>query len=139
MSDLQKLLAVKKDDYEAMLKSAVDLYSAGNLKEAEVILVGLMALDERDARPVKLLASAQMLAQHHREAERLFEHALGLDPEDMYVIVALGEIKLLAMQLDQALPLFERLFAMDPKGQHPAANRGRQLVRELHRKMGSSQ
>ncbi len=128
-------LALPKSDCDAMLRVAVESYGAGNLQQAETILVGLIALDERDARPVKLLGSVLLLQERHREAEQAYELAFALEQDDPYTLVALAEIKLKALKLDEAIPLFERLFAMDPGGKHPAANRGRQLVRAFHDKL----
>lgn len=133
--ELRAMLLFSDGDYEAMLKAAVQLHQHGDLEQAETILVGLMTFDEDDLRPVKLLASTLFLKQRHAEAEDLYERALAKDGDDPYVLVALGEIKLRAFKLDEALPLFERLFAMDPNGTLPPANRGRQLVRDFHRRM----
>ncbi len=135
---LRDILAFPKDDWEAMLRTAVECYSAGRLSQAETILVGLMALDDSDARPVKLLASCLFQQHRHRDAEALYEQARSLDPRDPYALVALGEIKLKALKLGEAIAVFEQLFALDPKGLHPAANRGRKLVREYHHKLVSA-
>jgi predicted Zn-dependent protease len=135
MADRDKLgdiVRLSDRDTESMLRSALEAYSAGQLKQAETILVGLIALDETDVRPVKLLASCLFLSDRHRDAEGMYEKARAMDPDDPYTIVALAEIRLKALQLDSAIELFEQLFALDPERTHPAANRGRQLVRRFH-------
>jgi tetratricopeptide (TPR) repeat protein len=133
--DLQSILGLTQGDVEAMLARGVQLYSNGELAEAEVLLSGLMAIAPRDARPVKLLASVMLLKTRHREAETLYTKALELDPNDPYTLVSLGEIKLKSLEIPEAMPLFERLFAMDPNAKHPAANRGRQLVQTYYKKL----
>jgi hypothetical protein len=51
---------------------------------------------------------------------------------------ALAEIKLRALKVAEAIPLFEKLFEADPAREHPAANRGREVVHEYHRRLGTS-
>jgi len=136
--ELFELLSLPKSDCEAMLRTAVECYGTGNFPQAETILVGLIALNEADPRPMKLLASCLLLQDRHREAEHAYERALELDPQDAYTLVALGEIKLKTLNLAEAIPLFERLFALDPDSSHPAANRGRQLVKSYYEKMSQS-
>ncbi|MBI5511816.1 MAG: hypothetical protein HY903_23925 [Deltaproteobacteria bacterium] len=133
--DVLEALALPKADWEAMLRAAVECYSAGQLAQAATILAGLIAMDKNDARPLKLLASCLLLQDRHREAEQTYERALALDGGDLYTLVALAELKLKALKLADAIPLFEKLFAADPAGTHPAANRGRQLVRAYHDKI----
>jgi tetratricopeptide (TPR) repeat protein len=132
---LRDLLGFSDADCDAMLRVAVECYGNGELAKAETILVGVMQLAERDARPVKLLASTLLLQEKHREAEALYERAHALDAADPYTLVALGEIKLKALKIKEAIPLFERLFDMDPDGKHPAANRGRDVVKSFYAKM----
>ena len=129
---LSDVLLFSSDDYEEMLRAAVEAYSADRLSHAETILVGLMTLDDDDVRPIKLLAACLLAQGRHRDAEAIYERALEMDADDPYTLVALGEIKLKTLELAAAIPLFERLFATDPNGEHPAANRGRQIVREYH-------
>ena len=134
---LRDILLFSKDDFEAMLRAAVEAYGEGNYARAETILVGLMKLDETDARPVKLLASSLMLMDRHRDAEAIYQLAYELDPQDPYTIVALAEIKLKSFKISECLPLFEQLFQLDPEGTHPAANRGRQLVQDYYGRLAT--
>ena len=127
---LKDVLGMSSLDYESMLSTAVDCYSASKFSQAEAILIGLVTLNDEDVRPLKVLASCLLLEGRHIEAERVYELAHKLDPKDPYTLVALGEMKLKTLKLSEAVPLFEKLFAMDPKGEHPACNRGRQLVKD---------
>ncbi len=136
--NLTDVLLFSKDDREDMLRAAVEAYSADRLSQAETILVGLMTLDAEDVRPVKLLAACLLAQGRHRDAESIYERALAMEPDDPYTLVALGEIKLKTLELADAIPIFERLFAADPNGEHPAANRGRQIVREYHDRLKKS-
>lgn len=131
-TNLRDILKISRARCEEMLRVAVDVYTHGDLTQAEIILVGLAALMHDDARPLKLLGSTLLLQARHIEAEAVYENALRLDGKDPYVLVALGELKLKSYKLQDAIPLFERLFAMDPNGEHPAANRGRELVHQAH-------
>lgn len=133
--DLRTLLRIPDEQREEMLRAAVDSYTNGDLAHAETILVGLIALDDTDVRSLKLLASTRLLKGRHRDAEQLYERVLEHDPHDPYTVVALAEIKLKALKLDEAIPLFEQLFAADPNGTHPAANRGREVLKAFHAKM----
>ena len=54
-------------------------------------------------------------------------------------MVSLGEIRLQSMKIREAKVLFDKLFALDPEGKHPAANRGRQLVRNFYQKLSQAQ
>ena len=137
-NDPRDVIVILPEDAEAMLRAAVDSYSAGKLSHAETILAGLIALKNDDARPVKVLASCMLLQQRHREAEAMYERALGLDADDPYTLVALAEIKLKALKVEDAISLLERLFALDPERSHPAANRGRQQVREFHARLAKA-
>jgi predicted Zn-dependent protease len=129
------ILGFTGTDAEEMLRVAVECYGNGQLSTAETILVGLITIVDGDARPVKLLASTLLMQNKHREAETLYERALELDAADPYTLVALGEIKLKALKITEAIPLFEKLFALDPEGKHPAANRGREVVKMYYTKM----
>ncbi len=137
--ELRELLMFSQEDYENMLRAALESYTGGELSQAEAILVGLMTLNDEDSRPVKLLGSALLLQGKHVEAERVYEIAHEMDPDDPYILVALGEIKLKALKIPEAIPLFERLFELDPDGMHPAANRGRELVQTYYQKLASAE
>jgi hypothetical protein len=133
-SNLSEMLAFSSADCEEMLRAAVEAYAADRLSVAETILVGLITLngEDKDVRPIKLLAAVLMAQGRHRDAERIYEQSLHLDPDDPDTLVALGELKLKTLEIGAAVPLFEKLFAADPNGEHPAANRGRHIVRQYH-------
>ena len=131
---LAELLAFPAERCEQMLRAALERYADGDFHQAETILVGLITLNNGDARPLKLLASTCLHQGRHAQAESLYERALELDPDDAYTLVALGEIKLKALKIEEAVPLFERLFALDADGNSPPANRGRELVRDYHQR-----
>jgi len=132
---LRDLLEFSPDRCEEMLRAALESYANGDFAQAETILVGLITLDDADARPIKLLASTCMVQGKHRQAEILYERALEVDPDDPYSLVALGEIKLKALKLEEAVPLFERLFDLDPAGELAPANRGRELVKSAYARL----
>lgn len=129
MSDLADVLGIQPDDCERMLRSAADCFARGQLREAEVILVGLNHLST-DLRALKLLASTLYAQQRHSDAIRLYEDIVQRDDTDPFVLVALGELKLKSLRVAEALPVFRRLFELDPEGDHPAANRGRYLLQQ---------
>ncbi len=131
--NLKDLLNLGGADVDGLLRTAVEHQAAGRLREAEAVLSGLMTLAAGDVRPVKLLASVLVLQNRQAEAAETFERAHQLDPDDPFTLVALGELKLKAGDLAGALPYFDKLFLLDPKSQHPAANRGRALIKEFHR------
>jgi tetratricopeptide (TPR) repeat protein len=133
--DLKSLLQISDNDYEAMLRSAADCYTNGDLSSAITILTGLTTFNEDDSRPYKLLGSCLLLQNEHSDAETAYRKAFELDPDDPYTLVALGELLLKGLKLDEAVPLFEKLFEADPDGEHPAANRGRKLVQDYYKKM----
>ncbi len=135
--NLKELFGLEAGDLEGLLRHAVEHYSAGRMREAEVVLAGLTLLAENDARPFKLLGSALLLQDRHTAAERVYTRACELDPKDPYTLVALGELRLKAYDIKGALPLFERLFALDPHAQHPAANRGRAIIKAFHREVAA--
>jgi hypothetical protein len=68
----------------------------------------------------------------------MYQKAHELEPKDLYTLGALAEIKLRLLDVTGALPLFERLFAADPQREHPAANRGRQVVHDYHLRLAQS-
>ena len=136
---LADLVKLSTENLESLLNTAVECYSDGDLARAEQILKGLILLSPKDARPVALYASTLLLQEKQLEAEEAYEQAYALDPNDMYVLATLGELKLKSLQIEAAAPYLEKLFALDPKGQHPAANRARQLVLEYYKKLGGQQ
>ena len=132
--ELRALLRIGNEDCERLLQKAADAFSAGKFFQAQAILTGLTALTD-DARPLKLLGSTLMQQRRHRAAAFIYRRALKLDPDDPYIIVALAELHLKSLRFDEALPLFKQLFALDPAGEHPAVNRGRQLVADYGDKL----
>lgn len=132
---INDVFQISADDFEAMLRSAAECYTNGELGQAITILAGLITIKKTDARPFKLLGSCFLLQHNHQKAEAVYTKALELDPEDPYTLVALGELRLKSLQILEAAPLFEKLFEMDPEGEHPAANRGRKLVQDYYEKL----
>jgi len=126
------------ENYEYMLNVATDQYTEGNYVEVRRILTGLETANGADPRIYKLRGSCFLLEGNSEDAEKAYEMAYSIEPDDMYTLVALGEMRLQSLQLEAAAPFFERLFALDPEGQHPAANRGRQLVQDFHSKFSGS-
>lgn len=132
---LAELLALSDHDLSDILKAAVECYAEEDFVKTEAILMGLLSVDPNHLSGLKLLASTLLLQDRHREAEIIYQRAHTLDPADLYVLGALAEIKLRALKLQEAIPLFEKLFEADPNHEHPAANRGRDIVHDYHKKV----
>lgn len=123
------------DHYEHLLTLAANRYSEGELTAAEQILRGLVALEPDDSRPWALMGSVLFLQGFRAAAELAYRRANALEPDDPYVLVALAELALDALRWADALPYLQHLFGLDPEGEHPAANRGRQLLLEARHRL----
>lgn len=120
---------------EATLEAAVSYYSDGKFDDAEDLLLAVIDAQPQDARAFKLLGSIKMLTDKRRDAQRYFEQALALEPDDPYVLVALGELKIDVQRIQEGVDLIKRL--LDAHQQHPAANRGRQLLKHTYERLKS--
>ncbi len=129
-------LLLSKQDCEYILQKAVDAYSRGDWGETEKLLQGYIGIEPDDVRPWQLLGSTLLAQGQRRFAEKAYEKAYAIDPQDPYTLVALGEIALDALRIEDAKPYFEQLFALDKEGRHPAANRGRVILKQALERLG---
>jgi predicted Zn-dependent protease len=117
------------EDREYMLKRAVEHYTESQLAECEKVLRGLLALEPNDARAWQLLGSCLAVQGYRQAAEKVFQRVLELAHDDPYALAALAEIALDALRWKEAKAYLKRLFDQDPDGKHPAANRGRFILK----------
>lgn len=133
--DLKSLLGIAPQTIEALMNQAAEFYSNGQFEKMRKVLSGVIALAPQDPRPHTLMGSSYLLEGRDREAEQAYATAYTHDPSDPYTLVALGELKLRSLDLQEAVAYFEKLFALKDSATHPAAQRGRELVREYHQRL----
>jgi predicted Zn-dependent protease len=87
-------------------KNAIELYGKGQLDEAEVLLKGIIAVDEKDAWAHALYGAVRAKQARYGDAITLLQTALSLDPDNAKI-----------RQMRDELAAFLRHMA--EKGQHP--------------------
>lgn len=133
--NLMTILGLNDDTTDALINQAALLYSDGQFEKMRKVLGGAVALSPRDPRPHTLIGSSFFIEGRDREAEAAYQRAYDCDASDPYTLVALGELKLRALELEAAVRVFEELFALPNIQEHPAAERGRELIHTYYQKL----
>ena len=124
---LTTILGLNDDTTDALLNQAALLYSDGQFEKMRKVLTAWLLL-VHTTHVHTLIGSSFFLEGRDREAEAAYQRAYQNDASDAYTLVALGELKLRALKLEAAVTIFEELFALPDIQEHPAAERGRELI-----------
>ena len=115
------------DELATLAASARQSAEAGQLDEARMLLLGLIALEPQKAFLHTSLGCVLVKMDREAEALEAFEAALGLDAHDVAANTHAGELRLERAEGARALEHFDRAIAEDPEGKSAFANRARTL------------
>ena len=101
---VRDVVEIPKAVLEQARKSAFELYNAGRLEQAETMIKGVLAVDEKDAWSQALLGSIWRQQRRFRDSLRLMESALVLDPENDNIRTMRDELAALVSQRQQGTP-----------------------------------
>lgn len=125
---IQQFFEMNQDDMDHMALLANALYEEERYDDALVILEGLIALNDKDARYYNAAGAIFIQKEKYDEAYEALNMCLQLDPNNLEAYVNRGEVYLMNSRLEESAADFEKAISMDPMEQNPAANRARQLV-----------
>lgn len=129
---VQQFLDLNNEDLDNIALLANALYEEDRYDDALVLLEGLIAINDKDARYYNAAGAIFIQQERYDEAMAALNEALKLDPKNIDAYVNRGEIFLVTTQIEEAAADFEKAMEMDPMEQNLSANRARQLVWGMH-------
>ncbi|MBL8148525.1 MAG: tetratricopeptide repeat protein [Blastocatellia bacterium] len=125
---LQEFFELSKEDIESIVVLTDALYEEDRLDDALVLLEGLIALDDKEAKYYNAAGAIFLRQEKYEEALVALNRAIELDPDNLDAYVNRGEVYLVNAHLEEAAADFEKAISMDPREENHSANRARQLV-----------
>jgi Flp pilus assembly protein TadD len=129
---LQQFLDLTDEDVDLVAALANALYEEERYDDALVLLEGLIALNDTEARYFNAAGAIFIQQERYEEALAALNKALELEPTNIDALVNRGEVFLVNSQLIEAAADFEKAIEQDPMEQNLSANRARQLVWGMH-------
>lgn len=129
---LQQFLDLNNEDIDNIALLANALYEEDRYDDALVLLEGLIAINDKDARYYNAAGAIFIQQERYDEAMAALTEALKLDPKNIDAYVNRGEVFMMMAKIEAAAADFEKAMEMDPMEQNLSANRARQLVWGMH-------
>jgi tetratricopeptide (TPR) repeat protein len=131
--DLKTYYGLAPQHIDALAGLGFHLYRQGQLKEAETVFYGLIALDEQSFYGHAGLGTVALSQQSPdlQSACRHLARAAEINPQDVNVQANLGEALLRSARFKEAAQTFERCLALDPKLVQAGSKRARMIIQTI--------
>ena len=121
-------MALNADQLAAGISIAHSCFTQGRLKDAEILLEGLITLQADNPYLHMLLGSVLLQQGRLDESVDSFNRAIEISPENISALTNRGEIHLKQGRLKEAAEDLKRAASLDTKEEDPFANRARLLI-----------
>lgn len=117
IASLQEAVNAAPDNQQFLTLLAATHLARGNLGQAELHLLRVLARNPRDPAAVKLLAETRLRQQRPEAALEALRPLAGLEAEDAQVSLLTGLANVLAGNAEQGIVYLEQASALDPGNQ----------------------